>query len=939
MKKIALVLLLIPFSLYAEEQRDYRLMDWRKGTLSDDLTFSKLAIEEYQDSLPASLKLKTKGPVFFREEWTPPRSARLFAVGDLDRDGDMDMIIQESSYRTYSTITAYEKTRKEPYDCWKKREDWGLIISENEAFPRLIDFDGDGDCDLFVGRKTCYFPPYSTLEVSAYENIGTGGASIWNRRTDWEPPPFPVAATMTIKLPVCSIPAPGDLDGDSDIDLAIAGINDVNMGGPPPPGYLQPYVCFWRNDGTRSSPFWNKPEWDLTGQAYKSVSGTMHGPLFNLIFFDRDGDSRLDVAMAEGEFIFWYKNIGSLTSPLWEEYGRGLYSRRHNALPYINVGDIDSDGYLEFLYGDFGNLVYVLDVDSSNPDIRYRQKYKWEKEGEKEVANETCPSFVDINQDGDYDMCWGNGNSCNGDWAIGITNVGCPESPSFYSIKGITIIWYFYRPTDASYEFGQPIIPRPVDLDSDSDFDMVFGDAAGNLNAHQNIGTAGSPTFKRDPSLDLPRISIFGYAASPAFADMDNDSDYDAFVVETHIFGTRTAWYYENIGTRSSPSWKKRQDLSFTLLRTPSIYVGVPILEDLDQDGDYDLIVGMGGVDGTLLFYENIGSPTSFRFSINPSWKIPWEGPFECPKPAFADIDNDGDLDLFLGNNPGDCTIFENIGDHYTLGTYTSSILPKKDYKRIFWNETIPYHTSLNLSIRTGNTSSFDNSWSAWKEVKNGDDISCNSYLQYRVVLSTSEPKRSPILYETIFEYGIKQISLSPQSGMIGTEVTVRGEGFPSKTPLTIRFGTTQTIASVLTNNLGSFSATFIVNTQQNNIVRVLAEAGVKSLTDYFVIMKEKKPDISLQKSYKKDGNILTYTINFENKSDGTATSVVIIDFIPEGCILKEEASSSKPSDISYYYQGYWNSSFSNKTEKIQWEINSIEPGEKGWIRFLVDIK
>jgi len=73
-----------------------------------------------------------------------------------------------------------------------------------------------------------------------------------------------------------------------------------------------------------------------------------------------------------------------------------------------------------------------------------------------------------------------------------------------------------------------------------------------------------------------------------------------------------------------------------------------PTLVDIDADGDLDMFIG--DEDGKIRFFRNEGT------SQNPFWDFVSDfhdstiG--ERSFPAFADIDNDGDWDLFVGNNP-----------------------------------------------------------------------------------------------------------------------------------------------------------------------------------------------------------------------------------------------------------------------------------------------
>ncbi len=83
----------------------------------------------------------------------------------------------------------------------------------------------------------------------------------------------------------------------------------------------------------------------------------------------------------------------------------------------------------------------------------------------------------------------------------------------------------------------------------------------------------------------------------------------------------------------------------------------VPELIDIDNDGDLDLFVGEWW--GRISFYENIGSSKIPLFShVTDSFNLIDVG--RSAAPSFADIDNDGDYDLF-------------IGTYYTVGPFSDT--------------------------------------------------------------------------------------------------------------------------------------------------------------------------------------------------------------------------------------------------------------------------
>ena len=149
-------------------------------------------------------------------------------------------------------------------------------------------------------------------------------------------------------------------------------------------------------------------------------------------------------------------------------------------------------------------------------------------------------------------------------------------------------------------------------------------------------------------------LDSVAYYSMPAFADLDGDGDMDLLVGEYE----GSMQYFENIGTPSSPSFDTPQKLPFGL--TPAYYFAFPTFADLDGDGDTDLLVGE--YYGTLQYYQNMGDAN------NPIFAAPIENPFGLDSadyiafPDLADLDGDGDFDLMVGEDYGNHRYFENIG-------------------------------------------------------------------------------------------------------------------------------------------------------------------------------------------------------------------------------------------------------------------------------------
>ena len=204
---------------------------------------------------------------------------------------------------------------------------------------------------------------------------------------------------------------------------------------------------------------------------------------------------------------------------------------------------------------------------------------------------------------------------------------------------------------DAPDDVGNGSAPAFVDIDTDGDYDLFIGEQMGVSFAYENTGSATNPAWTKKSSWDLPGVNS---GSKPAFADLDNDGDYDVLIGDGP---TATAHAYENTGSASSPAWTANSGWD-----SPTLSWGgcKPALADLDNDGDYDLLL-YAASNGNRAVYENTGGAGSPIWTANPSWNPPTMG--QGATPDFADLDGDGDYDLMVGNTTGGATsAYENTG-------------------------------------------------------------------------------------------------------------------------------------------------------------------------------------------------------------------------------------------------------------------------------------
>ena len=248
-----------------------------------------------------------------------------------------------------------------------------------------------------------------------------------------------------------------------------------------------------------------------------------------------------------------------------------------------------------------------------------------------DVGGYATPAFADLDGDGDYDLLIGEETGST----YGYENTGDVNNP----------IWTRKTAWEVP-DIGWLASPTFADLDDDGDYDLLIGDNTGVSFAYKNTGTASSPTWTRETAWDVLDI---GNRARPCFADLDGDGDYDLLIGEKY----GGPYAFENTGGASSPVWTKK-----TAWDGPSVGQGntAPALIDLDGDGDYDLLIGH--IQGLSVAYENTGSTSSPAWTRKTAWDPVDVGDFA--KPAFADLDGDGDYDLLIGEINGVSYAFEN---------------------------------------------------------------------------------------------------------------------------------------------------------------------------------------------------------------------------------------------------------------------------------------
>ncbi len=626
-----------------------------------------------------------------RYPFTGGFKAPQFSQADLNNDGTPDLYVFDRAGDVQMAFISRGTSNTVDFDFqpffvsgFPELNDWVL----------LRDYDGDGIVDIFAQSDNSM-----ASGVLVYKGRYQGNRLVFDRlefnQISIDIIPVSTGGGNFTQLFVdrADIPAIDDLDGDGDLDVltfTVAGGSifyyenqSVEM------GYGRDSLIFRRIDDCWGRFFETgitnclnlSSDPDLCAEGFQS-SGVHPGS--TILTFDEDNDGDKEILLGDISFnslVFGInegdRNVAWMTDQdcNFPSYDRSLDI---TTFPSSFLADLDNDGLLDLVSASNSDNIGVSFESIwwyKNTDSNETPRFSWRANDfliseTIQVGLGSNPVFVDYNADGLLDILVGNAriNMDDESTLLLYENTGTENQPAFRLVDDDYLGFRdLFRTTSELFNFT----PAFGDLDGDGDADLVCGSENGTLLYAENTAGPNQP-FQFGPlSGNYMGIDIGGKSV-PQIIDLDRDGLLDLIVGQrtinqdpVNLALAGNIIFYRNRGTVTNPIFASDPELDGG---TP--YLGLVNTIELGPNssnagssapffydvGD-DFLLFSGSSSGNLFVYDQIEGNLTGRFNQISSNYGNLNVGIET-RISVADLNNDGFLDVIVGNKRGGLDLF-----------------------------------------------------------------------------------------------------------------------------------------------------------------------------------------------------------------------------------------------------------------------------------------
>jgi len=478
-----------------------------------------------------------------------PGESRLVPYpGDLNGDGDLDLVVGTSSGKVYFIENTGVTGGMPDFVL----DTTPLISTFSFCHPALDDADGDGDLDLFIGQGNT---------VSFYRNGGTTASPSFTLEQS------NVLSTTTIdNLSPCFV----DIDGDGDAEMfcgqkngKIAYFDKVvdgngfsynlmtsSYGNIAVGEYSSSFFADANNDGNAdivvSSSTGNLRLYLSSGGASPTYSlqtdNLAYFDLGNYVsykFVDLDGDGDLDLLATHDKTILYFQNIGTdPANPEWKLITSNLVTTTYDRLS-LETWDYDRDGDLDIIFGNSSGGIGLLENTGTASAPVFTEIYSGYRytapslfDGLKVEAPYSSIQMVDVDGDGDKDAVivsgWGTSAYYRND-NININQNGTDDTLDPWQPGDFVLVKHGASASSSYFPFGTGTNGRIAawDMDGDGDMDFLNSNISGSISLIRNTGTPENATYTVETTnyagINFDPEDATRPEVSVAMADLDGD--------------------------------------------------------------------------------------------------------------------------------------------------------------------------------------------------------------------------------------------------------------------------------------------------------------------------------------------------------------------------------------------------------------------------------